>query len=268
MIEEIASFIQSKIGDLHPDTGLILGSGLGDIADAIESPIILPYNQIPNFPQSTVSGHKGQLLIGKLHRRTVICLQGRFHLYEGHNPQVINTVIEVLKTLGVKELIVTNAAGSLNPDFEPGSIMMITDHINFSGRNPLVGFNDDKYGPRFPVMTAVYDKTLQNKMKLVAMKADIPLYEGVYLMVLGPNFETASEIRTFRILGADAVGMSTVPEVICAAHCNIKVLGLSVLTNFGTGMVDSVTSHAETLEQGKKACTNLSILIQNYMKDE
>jgi len=150
MIEEIADIIQTKIGSLKPDTGLILGSGLGGIANLIENPIMVPYNQIPNFPQSTVAGHLGQLVVGRLHNRTVICLQGRFHLYEGHDPQVINTVIMVLKLLGVTELIITNAAGSLNPDFAPGSIMMISDHINFSSRSPLVGKNDEKFGPRFP----------------------------------------------------------------------------------------------------------------------
>lgn len=268
MIEEMAAFIQSKIGDLHPDIGLILGSGLGDIADTIETPIILPYRDIPNFPQSTVAGHKGQLVIGKLHKRTILCMQGRFHLYEGYPPQIINTVIEVFKVMGIKELIITNAAGSLNPDFFPGELMLISDHINLSGRNPLIGPNDDKYGPRFPSLANVYDLNLQNKMKHIAQKAGITLHHGTYLMVLGPNFETAAEIRAFRILGADAIGMSTMPEVICAARCGIKVLGISALTNFGTGMTNSITTHEETLEQGQKACANLSLLIQNYMKEE
>lgn len=267
MIEKIAAFIQSRIGCLHPDTGLILGSGLGDIAETIKNPLIIPYAEIPCFPQSSVAGHKGRLIVGNLHNHTVVCLQGRFHLYEGHDPQVINTVIQVLKVLGIKQLIVTNAAGSLNLEYAPGSIMMITDHINFSGRNPLVGFDDEKYGPRFPAMTSVYAADLQEKMQRTADTLHIKLHKGVYLMVLGPNFETAAEIRAFRILGADAVGMSTVPEIICAARCGISVLGLSVITNYGTGLADSTTSHAETLQQGQKACADLSLLLQTYLKD-
>lgn len=268
MIEKIAEFIQHKIGDIRVDTGLILGSGLGGLASLIQNPIIIPYSQIPNFPQSTVEGHVGQLVIGKLHNRTVICLQGRFHLYEGYDPKIINTVITVLKVLGVTELIITNAAGSLNPDFAPGSIMMISDHINFSGRNPLIGSNDEKFGPRFPSLADAYSPIARTKMRLIAKSLHIPLLEGVYAMVLGPNFETAAEIRAFRVLGADAIGMSTVPEVICAARCQIKVLGLSVITNYGTGMAESNTSHEETLTQGQRASSHLSLLIENYLKDE
>lgn len=265
MIENIANFIQQRIGGRRPKIGLILGSGLGDIANAISSPVVIPYAEIPDFPQSHVAGHRGQLVIGTLRGHEVICLQGRFHLYEGHDPKVINTVIQTLKVLGVEQLIVTNAAGSLNPEFAPASIMMISDHINFSGRNPLVGFDDEKYGPRFPAMADAYTAELRQKMRNVAQQAGITLHEGVYLMVLGPNFETAAEIRAFRTLGADAVGMSTVPEVICAARCGIKVLGLSVITNFGTGMAAAATSHTETLEQGQKACRDLAVLIDNYL---
>ena len=169
--------------------------------------------------------------------------------------------------MGIKQLIVTNAAGSLNLDYAPGSIMMISDHINFSGRNPLVGFDDEKYGPRFPVMNNVYTPELRNKMRDIAKSLNIELQEGVYLMVLGPNFETAAEIKAFQILGADAVGMSTVPEVICAARCGIRVLGFSVITNYGTGMSIDTASHEETLDQGQKACAKLSCLIQHFLKD-
>jgi len=267
MIEQIANFIKQRIGNLCPDTGLILGSGLGDIAASISSPIIIPYHTIPNFPQSSVSGHKGQLVIGQLNNHTVICLQGRFHLYEGHSPKIINTIIQAFKVLGVKQLIVTNAAGSLNFDYAPGSIMMISDHINFSGQNPLVGFDDEKYGPRFPSLNNVYAFEFRQRVKKIATQLNIKIHEGVYLMVLGPNFETAAEIKAFQILGADAVGMSTVPEVICAARCGIKVLGFSVITNYGTGMCSETASHQETLEQGQKACANLSLLIQNFLKD-
>lgn len=267
MIEKIAAFIQNRIGSLHPDTGLILGSGLGGIADTVKNPVIIPYGEIPDFPQSSVAGHQGRLVIGRLHNHTVICLQGRFHLYEGHDPKVINSVIQTLKVLGIKQLIVTNAAGSLNLEYAPGSIMMISDHINFSGRNPLVGFDDEKYGPRFPAMANAYPENLRQKMRQTADSLRIKLHEGIYLMVLGPNFETAAEIKAFRILGADAVGMSTVPEVICAARCGIPVLGLSVITNYGTGLAVDTASHAETLEQGQKASADLSLLLQTYLKD-
>lgn len=267
MIEEIAAFIQTKIGDLHPDTGLILGSGLGGVADSIKNQIVIPYVDIPDFPRSTVSGHKGMLIIGKLGNHTVICLQGRFHFYEGHDPKVINKVIEILKALGVKQLIITNAAGSLNIDFEPGSIMMISDHINFSSRSPLVGPNDDQFGPRFPSMQNAYSPKLRNKMRRIAALMDITLHEGVYAMVLGPNFETPAEIRAFKILGGDVVGMSTVPEVICAARCRIDVIGLSVITNYGSGMTTQTLTHEETLEQSNKACADLTRLILEFLKD-
>lgn len=267
MIEEIASFIQNKIENYHPDTAIILGSGLGSVADSIKDKIVIPYAEIPNFPQSTVPGHKGMLIVGKIEKHTVICLQGRFHFYEGHDPKVINMVIEILKVLGIKQLIITNAAGSLRSDFAPGSIMMISDHINFSSRNPLVGPNDELFGPRFPSMLNAYSPELRNKMRHIAALLNITLYEGIYAMVLGPNFETPAEIRAFKILGGDAVGMSTVPEVICAARCKIEVLGLSVITNYGSGMTAQALSHEETLEQSQKACSNLTRLILEFLKD-
>ena len=267
MIEKITAFIRQRIKNYHPDTAIILGSGLGSVADTINNPIILPYADIPGFPQTTVAGHKGQLIIGQLNNHQVLCMQGRFHLYEGHNPQVINTIIQVFKSLGIKQLIITNAAGSLNPDIPPGSIMMITDHINFSGHNPLIGKDNEKYGPRFPSLVNAYPTDLQQKIQKIANDMHIKLHKGIYMMVLGPNFETAAEIKAFRILGADAVGMSTVPEVICAARCNIKVLGLSVITNYGTGMSQSTTSHQETLEQGQRACADLTKLITAYLKE-
>ena len=267
MIEETAAYIQSRLKNYRPDTAIILGSGLGDVADSITNQIVIPYVEIPNFPRSTVSGHKGMLIIGKIGAHTVVCLQGRFHFYEGYDPTVINTVIEILKLLGIKQLIITNAAGSLNTDFAPGSIMMISDHINFSSRSPLVGPNEEKFGPRFPSMQNAYSSRLRNKMRRIAALLDIPLHEGIYAMVLGPNFETPAEIRAFRILGGDAVGMSTVPEVICAVRCKIEVIGLSVITNYGSGMVLQALSHEETLEQSKKACADLTRLILEFLKD-
>lgn len=260
--------LQNRLAGRRPKTAIILGSGLGQVAEAIENPLTVPYAEINGFPQSTVSGHKGCLIVGTVAGREVLCMQGRFHLYEGHNPRVIAEVIHCLKALGVEELLVTNAAGSLNPQIAPGELMLITDHINFSGRNPLVGPNDEAEGPRFPDMSNAYDCRLQEKMSAVAQKLQIKLWRGVYLMVLGPNFETAAEIRAFRVLGADAVGMSTVPEVIAAVHAGLKVAAVSAITNFGTGMQTEKLSHEETLANAGKASGNLTKLIIEYLREK
>ncbi|MBR5483002.1 MAG: purine-nucleoside phosphorylase [Alphaproteobacteria bacterium] len=260
--------LQNLMQNRKPETAIILGSGLGGIADNLQNKLIIKYEEIEGFPKSTVAGHNGQFVIGRIEDKEVLCMQGRFHLYEGHNPKVIAEVIQALKYIGIKELIVTNAAGSLNPDFHPGEIMLITDHINFSGCNPLLGANDDKIGPRFFDMSNAYDKDLQKKARNIAQKNNIKLNEGTYLMVLGPNFETAAEIRAFRILGADAVGMSTVPEVLAAVHCGIKILAISALTNFGTGIQTTPLSHEETLSGAAKASGCLTDLIINYIKEK
>lgn len=260
--------LQNLMQNRKPETAIILGSGLGSIADNLQNKLIIKYEEIEGFPKSTVAGHNGQFVIGKIDNKEILCMQGRFHLYEGHDPKVIAKVIQALKHIGIKELIITNAAGSLNPDFYPGEIMLITDHINFSGCNPLLGANDDKIGPRFFDMSNAYDKVLQAKARNIAKRNNIKLNEGTYLMVLGPNFETAAEIRAFRILGADAVGMSTVPEVLSAVHCGIKVLAISALTNFGTGIQATPLSHEETLSGAAKASGSLTDLIINYIKEE
>ena len=260
--------LQNLMQNRKPETAIILGSGLGGIADNLQNKLIIKYEEIEGFPKSTVAGHNGQFVIGRIEDREILCMQGRFHLYEGHNPKVIAEVIQALKHIGIKELIVTNAAGSLNPDFHPGEIMLITDHINFSGCNPLLGANDDKIGPRFFDMSNAYDKDLRKKARNIAQKNNIKLNEGTYLMVLGPNFETAAEIRAFRILGADAVGMSTVPEVLAAVHCGIKILAISALTNFGTGIQTTPLSHEETLSGAAKASGCLTDLIINYIKEK
>ena len=267
MIQNAVSFIKEKLGSYNPQTLIILGSGLGDLGERIESPIYIDYKDIPEWPQSTISGHKGRLIAGFLSGKEVLCMQGRFHLYEGHPAESIKMIMTVFKTIGIKNLIVTNAAGSLRKDLSPGSIMLIKDHINFSGRNPLIGCNDETIGPRFPVLKDAYTPSYQNKIKAIAQKENIPLQEGVYLMVLGPNFETAAEIRAFQILGADAVGMSTVPEVLCAAWCNMNILGLSVITNYGTGMVQEFHGHSETLEQANKATIDLTKLVCQFVKE-
>lgn len=267
MIEQIAAAIRKRIGNYTPQTAVILGSGLGSLGNEIKNPVIIDYKELDGFPQSTVSGHQGRLIIGRLEGKDVLCMQGRIHLYEGHEPDKINLIIKVFQTLGIKNLIVTNAAGSLNPDFAPGSIMLINDHINFSGRNPLIGPNDDAFGPRFPDVSDAYSAVFRDKAKQIAKAKNISLHEGVYLMVSGPNFETAAEIRAFRILGADAVGMSTVPEVLAAAHSGMKILGLSVITNFGTGIKKGAQSHEETLKQADAAAQNLTALVKAFIKE-
>lgn len=266
MIETFKENLLRELNGRKPETLLILGSGLGSLADEIENKLIIKYETI-GFPKSGVSGHAGQLVVGKLGKQEVVCMQGRFHLYEGYNPELIKNVMCAFKAVGVKNLVVTNAAGSLNVDMPAGSLMLIEDHINFSSKNPLLGANNEKYGPRFIDLSNTYDKDLRSKIKDIADKLNIKLFEGVYLMVLGPNFETAAEIRAFKILGADAVGMSTVPEVLAAVYSGMKVLGVSVITNLGTGLKTSVQSHAETLEQAQKATQKLADLLKAYMEE-
>ena len=265
MSNKTVDYIRKHISPFQPQTLIILGSGLGNLGEKLQEPISLNYQDIPDFPHSTVQGHGGRLICGRLGEREVLCMQGRFHLYEGHKPQTIHQLFAWFQELGIQELIVTNAAGSLNPDIAPGSLMLIKDHINLSGQNPLIGANDDKIGPRFPALNNAYDEEIRTRVKLLAKKHNIALSEGVYMMVLGPNFETPAEIRAFRILGADAVGMSTVPEVISAIHVGMKVLGISVITNYGAGMSAEQPSHEETLAQGQKASDELTKLISSYL---
>ncbi|MDD4557109.1 MAG: purine-nucleoside phosphorylase [Alphaproteobacteria bacterium] len=267
MIEKIAQQIQAKIGNKKPKIALILGSGLGKIAEEIKNPVTIGYEEIDGFPRSTVSGHAGKLIIGEFEGKEILCMQGRIHLYEGHEPQKIDLIIKAFRKIGIEQLIVTNAAGSLNLDMPAGSIMMISDHINFSGKNPLIGVNNDALGPRFPDVSNAYDRDIRSKIKKIAQQENIKLYEGVYLMVLGPNFETAAEIRAFKVLGADAVGMSTVPEVLSAVHSGMKVLGFSVITNLGTGLQKQAQSHDETMKEGNKASQNLISLLKISLKE-
>lgn len=265
LCRSFAEQIRAKMENRRPQTLIILGSGLGTLAEDIKEKIIIPYTDIDGFPHSTVSGHAGCLISGRLHGSEVLCMQGRFHLYEGHRPQIIAEVIKTFKLLGICNLIVTNAAGSLREEMAPGSLMLIADHINFSGRNPLIGPNDDAFGPRFPDVSNAYDKEFRDRLKNIASRRGISLQEGTYLMVAGPNFETAAEIRAFRTLGADAVGMSTVPEVLAAVWCGMRVLGISVITNYGTGMRPQTQSHAETLSQADAAANSLKLLINDFI---
>lgn len=229
-VEEAKSFIAKKIS-CFPEIAIILGTGLGEIAEYMEREAVIPYERIPHFPVSTVEGHQGRLVIGRFEGKPVVVLQGRFHLYEGYSPRDIAFPVRVIKSLGVNVLIISNAAGGLNPLFEPGDIMLIVDHINFTGANPLIGPNLETWGPRFPDMTEPYSKRLRSIARAVAKDQKILLREGVYIGVTGPSMETAAETRMFRLFGADAVGMSTIMEVITAVHLGMEVLGLSVITN-------------------------------------
>jgi purine-nucleoside phosphorylase len=229
-IEEAAKYINSRLNGIHPFAGIVLGSGLGKLADKIEDPIVISYKDVPNFPLSTAIGHKGNFIIGKLGGKVVMAMQGRFHYYEGYSMELVTLPIRVMKSMGIKYLFVSNAAGGVNKDFKLGNLMIITDHINLMP-NPLIGKNLDEYGPRFLDMTHTYDKKLIKLMESIAAQEGIQLKKGVYLASTGPTYETPSEYKYFRTIGADAVGMSTIPEVIVARHCNLPVFGMSVITN-------------------------------------
>ncbi len=229
--DEAVSFIKNKIGDFNPEYLVILGTGLGQLADEIDVIIAINYDSIPHFPVSTVESHHGRLLFGYLGGKPVVAMQGRFHFYEGYSMQEIVFPVRVSRSLGVNTLIVSNACGGLNPNYRRGDIMLINDHINFLGDNPLIGPNDDELGPRFPDMSEPYTKRLLDTAENVALNLSIKMHEGVYLSISGPMLETKAEYRYMRQLGADVVGMSTVPEVIAAVHMGLEVLGISVITD-------------------------------------
>lgn len=229
-ILEAAGYIRKIAGDINPEVGIILGSGLGRLADDISDAVIIPYRDIPNFPVSTATGHKGNFIIGKLGGRSVIAMQGRFHFYEGYDMEKIALPVRTMKLLGIEYLLVSNAAGSCNPDIKRGDLMIIRDHIN-TIPNPLIGKNMDDFGTRFPDMTCAYDPELRKMALEAASEMGLTIRQGVYFATTGPSYETPAEVRFFRTVGADAIGMSTVPEVIVARHCGLKVFGMSVITN-------------------------------------
>lgn len=245
-IKEAESYIQGKIKDA-PEVGLILGSGLGIVAKHMEDATVIRYADIPHFPVPTVAGHAGELVVGKIGGAKVLLLSGRFHIYEGHGIETVSLPVRVMKALGVRKLLVTNAAGGVNTMYRPGDLMLISDHINFMGRNPLIGPNFDEVGARFPDMSEAYSAGLRALAKTIASEQGVSLQEGVYIGVLGPSYETPAEIRMMRMLGADAVGMSTVPEVIAARHAGIEVLGISCISNMAAGILDRALSHEEVI---------------------
>ena len=266
MLSQATNFIKEKINKKYcPKIGLILGSGLGMLADEVENAIKIKYHEIPAFKQSSIDGHVGQLVIGKLRGKDVLIMQGRIHYYEGWSIQDVVFPIKVMKNLGIEKLIITNAAGGINENFENGSLMLITDHINLMGTNPLIGKNTDTLGTRFPDMSEIYDKNILECAKKCAQKLNIKIHEGVYAANCGPSYETPAEVKMLRIFGADAVGMSTVPEAITANYCGIKVLGISCITNSAAGIKKEKLSHEEVMHSSAYANKNFAALIKEII---
>jgi purine-nucleoside phosphorylase len=268
MLEKIkatANYIKERI-NASPEIGIILGTGLGGLANEIEIIESIPYKEIPNFPVSTVEGHAGRLIYGKLGNHEVLAMQGRFHYYEGYSMKEVTFPVRVLKFVGITNLFVSNASGGLNPDFRVGDIMLISDHINFFPEHPLRGKNENELGPRFPDMSKCYDERLRNKAKLIALEHNINIKEGVYIGVSGPTFETPSEYKMFRILGGDIVGMSTVPEVIVARHMGLKVFGISIITDSGVPGEIVEISHEEVQEVAMKAEPKMTLILKKLIE--
>ncbi|GET26951.1 purine-nucleoside phosphorylase [Prolixibacter sp. NT017] len=268
MLEKIkatSTYIQEQTG-YEAEVGIILGTGLGGLAKEIDIEHSLNYSDIPNFPVSTVEGHAGRLIFGHLGGKKIIAMQGRFHFYEGYSLQDVTFPVRVLRQLGVRKLIVSNASGGLNPEYKVGDIMMLTDHINMFPGNPLIGPNLEELGPRFPDMSEAYNLHLRNLARKIALKNDISLEEGVYVGVAGPTFETPAEYKMFRVLGGDAVGMSTVPEVIVARHMDIDVFGISIVTDSGVPGEIVEISHEEVQEVAMKAEPKLSLIIRELIR--
>lgn len=268
--EQAVNVIRSRT-TLQPTVGLVLGSGLGGLADTLDERVVIPYEAIPGWPQSTVHGHHGNLVIGKLEGQTVVAQQGRAHFYEGYNLEQVTFPIRIMKLLGVETVILTNAAGGVNKAFHTGDLMILNDHINFTGmvgNNPLMGPNDEQWGPRFLGMVHTYDKGLRDAAKRVATEAGITLQEGVYVCLSGPNFETPAEIRMLRTIGGDAVGMSTVHEVLVARHAGMRVMACSGITNEGIDSTDVVmeTNHEEVLDAGKILVPKLTTVIRGVLR--
>jgi purine-nucleoside phosphorylase len=262
---EAAQWLLQQAG-VHPRVGVVLGSGLGGLAERLEDAVSIAYQDIPHFPRSTVSGHAGILRAGRVGSIGVLALQGRFHPYEGYTMAQVTFPIQVLGQLGVRALIVTNAAGGINPAFGPGSLMLIRDHINLMADNPLIGPNDDRLGPRFPDLTHAYDPGLLSAARQTAAEQGIEHGEGVYAATLGPSFETAAEIRFMATIGADAVGMSTVPEVIVANYLGMRVLGISVITNAATGLAESAHDHRQVLARAAEAGQRLTSWVGSLLE--
>lgn len=267
-IDQVSDVVRAKI-NVKPRVGIILGSGLNDLAASVKDAITFPYGDLPHWPVSTVEGHVGRLVIGELEGKPVFVMQGRIHFYEGYSMGQVTLPVRVMQRLGLNMMIVTNAAGGVNPDFVPGDVMLITDNLNLmgmSGLNPLMGPNLDEIGPRFPDMSRAYDKELSTIARKVAAEHDISLREGVYCGLSGPSFESPADLRFLRLAGADAVGMSTVPEVIVARHGGLRVLGLSGISNKANLDGSTVTTHQEVIEAGKIITPKMETIIRGVLK--
>lgn len=266
MMKETLDYIQTYTDDFKPEIGIVLGSGLGDLADTY-CEFAIPYDKIPGFAKSTVKGHKGQLVFAQINKRNVVMMQGRNHFYEGHSMQDVTYPIKVMKKLGVKTVIITNAAGAINKSFRPGDLMVITDHINLMGTNPLIGPNDPDLGVRFPDMSEVYNKNLIKIIDAAGRLLKIDLKHGVYVATTGPSYETPAEIKMARFMGGDAAGMSTVPEAIVANYCGMKVIGISCISNFATGISSKKLSHEEVIETTEKVKAKFKELVLLLLKN-
>ena len=265
-IKETAGFLREKVADM-PHVAIILGTGLGPIADLIENKTVIPYSQIPNFPVSTVQGHSGNFIFGDLGGKRVMAMQGRFHYYEGYDMKTVTFPVRVMRALGVKTLIVSNAAGGMNKEFKVGDVMVITDQINLFPENPLRGHNYDELGPRFPAMTEPFSKELVALADRIALEKGIRLMHGVYVGTTGPTFETPAEYEYFRVIGGDAVGMSTVPEVIVARHGDMRVFGISVITDLGGKDITEVPTHEEVQKAALKAQPTVVALMKAMVEN-
>lgn len=268
-IDEIVRKLEARTM-VRPRLGIILGSGLNGLADSISKPDIVPFADLPHFPVSTVFGHAGRIVLGELEGRAVFVMQGRIHFYEGYSMAQVTLPVRVMQRFGIETLILTNAAGGVNPGFQAGDVMLITDHLNFlgmMGQNPLMGPNYDELGPRFPDMSQVYDRDLAEKARAVARRETVALREGVYAGLSGPSFEGPADLRFLRLAGADAVGMSTVPEAIVARHGNVRVLGFSGISNKANLDGSTVTTHEEVIEAGKTITPKIEKLIRGVLRD-
>jgi len=266
LIESTATFIKQKTNNFAPEFGIILGTGLGGLVNEIEAEFILPYESIPNFPISTVEGHSGKLIFGKLSGKNVVAMQGRFHYYEGYTLQQVIFPVRVMKLLGIQRLFVSNASGGVNPDFEVGDLMIQTDHINLFPGNPLIGANDKRFGPRFPDMSEPYDHKMIALAKTIVEELKIKVVYGIYVGMSGPTFETPAEYKYVRNIGGDTVGMSTVPEVIAARHMGIPVFAMSVITDLGVPGKIVEVSHAEVQKVAEIAEKKMTLIIKEIIK--
>ena len=265
-VSEAAQAIKKKVSEI-PAIGVVLGSGLGDFAGSLADAVTMPYGDLPHWPKSNVIGHEGKLVVGKSRGKTIAALAGRVHLYEGHDAGTVTFAVRVLGLLGVKTLILTNAAGGVNTSFAEGALMVIDDHINLSGANPLSGANEDRFGPRFPDMTEVYSSRLRGIADRAGKAIGLQLPHGIYVALLGPSYETPAEIRYLRAIGADAVGMSTVPEAIAARHMGLDVLGISCITNMAAGVLPQPLDHADVMETARRIRGQFIALLEGVIGD-